>query len=161
MQTFYPLILFASAAQLVRFLEVGLIMNMEQFPAFRVAFEPGIVKWDVDPEPFIQRASGIFTGGGMFCTNLATNSCWCAEKMSARVLLCFSFYEEARKRANKPPETVGISLECKDVWASSCEHFALLLGIMSLSHAYTFLRIGRGSRICWSHLYVSCNIALT
>lgn len=55
-------------AQLARLLEVGLIINLEEFPAFRVAFEPEVIKWDVDPAPFYQRASEIAKGAGLLIT---------------------------------------------------------------------------------------------
>eukprot|EP00752_Nemacystus_decipiens_P006570 g5916.t1 len=42
----------AAGGGLVRTLEVGLIIDVERFPAFRMAFEPGEVNWDVDPGMF-------------------------------------------------------------------------------------------------------------
>lgn len=53
----------ALTPKLVHLLEVGLIINIRSFPAFRVAFEPAAVKWDFDPSPFIQRASDAHQGG--------------------------------------------------------------------------------------------------
>lgn len=50
------------APKLVRLLDVGLVINSRRFPAFRVAFEPAALKWDIDPEPFMQRASDISQG---------------------------------------------------------------------------------------------------
>ncbi|CAM9707616.1 unnamed protein product [Ectocarpus sp. 8 AP-2014] len=47
---------------LARMLEVALIINLEQFPAFRVAFEPEAIKWDLDPEPFKLRGKEISKG---------------------------------------------------------------------------------------------------
>eukprot|EP00903_Cladosiphon_okamuranus_P021167 g19443.t1 len=37
---------------LVRLLEVGLIIDVERFPAFRTAFDPAAIDWDVDPALF-------------------------------------------------------------------------------------------------------------
>ncbi|CAM9863238.1 unnamed protein product [Scytosiphon promiscuus] len=47
---------------LVHFLEVGLIIDFELFPALRVAFEPALIKWDLDPGPFLERALEIEKG---------------------------------------------------------------------------------------------------
>eukprot|EP00903_Cladosiphon_okamuranus_P009883 g9388.t1 len=47
---------------LVHLLEIGLIINFHRLPAFRVAFEPAMVKWDVDPVPFLQIASNSSEG---------------------------------------------------------------------------------------------------
>ncbi|CAM9133912.1 unnamed protein product [Scytosiphon promiscuus] len=51
-----------SILPLARLLEVGLVINLEFFPAFGVAFEPALIKWDLDPAPFVQRASEIAKG---------------------------------------------------------------------------------------------------
>lgn len=48
--------------QIARLLEVAFIINLEFFPAFRVAFEPALIEWDLDPGPFSQRASEIAKG---------------------------------------------------------------------------------------------------
>ncbi|CAM9663168.1 unnamed protein product [Ectocarpus fasciculatus] len=45
-----------------RMLEVALIINLEHFPAFRVAFEPEAIKWDLDPEPFSTRWKEVSKG---------------------------------------------------------------------------------------------------
>lgn len=50
-------------SKLVRLLEVGLIFNSRDFPAFRVAFEPAAVKWDVDPAPYVKMASDASVQG--------------------------------------------------------------------------------------------------
>lgn len=52
----------ALAPKLVRLLEVAFIINLREFPAFRLAFEPAAVRWDIDPAPFIQRASEASEG---------------------------------------------------------------------------------------------------
>ena len=39
-------------SKLVRLLEIGLIIDVERFPAFRTAFEPAEINWDIDPELF-------------------------------------------------------------------------------------------------------------
>lgn len=49
-------------AQLARLLEVGLVINVEHFPAFRVAFEPALIEWDVHPNPPFQKASETAEG---------------------------------------------------------------------------------------------------
>lgn len=56
--------------ELVHLLEVALVINISEFPAFRVAFEPAAVKWDVDPAPFIQRASTTSQGGAFVGMNM-------------------------------------------------------------------------------------------
>lgn len=61
---YLAVVLRALARKLVRLLEIGLIINLRNFPAFRVAFEPGSLNWDVDPAPFIQRASDAIQGNG-------------------------------------------------------------------------------------------------
>lgn len=48
--------------KLVRLLEVGFILNVRDLPAFRVAFEPAAVKWDVDPGPYIQQTTEAVQG---------------------------------------------------------------------------------------------------
>ena len=48
--------------KLVRLLEVGFILNVRDLPAFRVAFEPAAVKWDVEPGPYIQQATEAVHG---------------------------------------------------------------------------------------------------
>jgi len=58
--------MFLLHVKLVRLLEIGLIINVEHFPAFRVAFEPESIKWDHDPQPFIQRAKEIAKGARIF-----------------------------------------------------------------------------------------------
>lgn len=49
--------------KVARMLEVALIINLERFPAFRVAFEPEAIKWDLDPEPFSTRWKEVSKGG--------------------------------------------------------------------------------------------------
>lgn len=62
------------APKLVHLLEVGLIITAHDFPAFRDAFEPSAVKWDVDPLPFIQRASNASSQGRVRTVDSPTTS---------------------------------------------------------------------------------------
>ncbi len=39
-----------------------MIINFGAFPAFRVVFEPELIKWDHDPEPFVQWAKEVAKG---------------------------------------------------------------------------------------------------
>lgn len=52
--TFCPIPHFSTVSKLVRFLELGLIIDVERFPAFRTAFEPAFINWDIDPDIFKQ-----------------------------------------------------------------------------------------------------------
>ena len=62
------------APKLVHLLEVGLIITTHDFPAFRDAFEPSAVNWDVDPLPFIQRASNASSQGRVRTVDSPTTS---------------------------------------------------------------------------------------
>lgn len=48
--------------QVVRFLEVGIVLDHEKFPEFRHVFEPSEIMWDIDPTPLKQRALEIEQG---------------------------------------------------------------------------------------------------
>ena len=86
-----------------------MVISVKLFPAFRVAFEPGLVKWDVDPEPLIRRASSIYRGGAKFCSISTTKHGWrfvCGENLDVRVV------SRSTKTGKHTHERVGLSLVC-------------------------------------------------
>lgn len=44
--------MFLPVPKLVRLLEIALIIDVERFPAFRTAFDPAAINWDVNPDLF-------------------------------------------------------------------------------------------------------------
>lgn len=48
--------------QVARFLEVGVALDTRSFPAFKFAFVPADIEWDVPSAPIMQRAREIQTG---------------------------------------------------------------------------------------------------
>lgn len=43
-------------------LEVALVLHFEDFPGFRVAFDPAQIRWDVNPLPFMDKATKVSQG---------------------------------------------------------------------------------------------------
>ena len=48
--------------QVVRLLEIGLVLDYQGFPGFREALGPSIIEWDRDPGEIAQRADEISQG---------------------------------------------------------------------------------------------------
>lgn len=59
-----------SAGQVVRKLEMALILNWRPFPGFRDAFDAAEIRWDLDPYPYEQQLLSIEQGEHSCCAPL-------------------------------------------------------------------------------------------